>query len=135
MLVFSVYIPFLISRVRPVHSIFEKKSILENPSQIFTNLFFHAYLSPLRNFDYLVWRNVVKNLGGIPSVPKCKYSQCQRAEQNFVRIIFPVRGMSKLCVPLQPHHGLSGCRHRGREPCSGVPDSEGEILPELCRTS
>ena len=40
MLVFSVYIPFLISRVRPVHSIFEKKSILENPSQIFTNLFF-----------------------------------------------------------------------------------------------
>ena len=43
MLVFSVYIPFLISRVRPVHSFFEKKSILENPSQIFTNLFFHAY--------------------------------------------------------------------------------------------
>ena len=45
MLVFSVYIPFLISRVRPVHSIFEKKSILENPSQIFTNLFFHAYFA------------------------------------------------------------------------------------------
>ena len=44
MLVFSVYIPFFISRVRPVHSFFEKKSILENPSQIFTNLFFHAYL-------------------------------------------------------------------------------------------
>ena len=44
MLVFSVYIPFLISRVRPVHSFFEKKSILENTSQIFTNLFFHAYL-------------------------------------------------------------------------------------------
>ena len=43
MLVFSVYIPSLISRVRPVHSFFEKKSILENPSQIFTNLFFHAY--------------------------------------------------------------------------------------------
>ena len=43
MFVFSVYIPFLISRVRPVHSYFEKKSILENPSQIFTNLFFHAY--------------------------------------------------------------------------------------------
>ena len=32
--VFSVYIPFLISRVRPVHSFFEKKSILENTSQI-----------------------------------------------------------------------------------------------------
>ena len=47
MLVFSVYIPFLISRVRPVHSIFEKKSILENPSQIFTNLFFHAYFKSL----------------------------------------------------------------------------------------
>ena len=44
MLVFSVYIPSLISRVRPVHSFFEKKSILENPSQIFTNLFFNAYL-------------------------------------------------------------------------------------------
>ena len=44
MLVFSVYIPFLISRVRPEHSIFERKSILENPSQIFTNLFFYAYL-------------------------------------------------------------------------------------------
>ena len=38
-----VYIYFLISRVHPVHSFFEKKSILENPSQIFTNLFFHAY--------------------------------------------------------------------------------------------
>ena len=38
LLVFSVYIPFLISRVRPVHSIFEKKSILENTSQIFTYL-------------------------------------------------------------------------------------------------
>jgi len=36
--------PFLISRVRPVHSFFEKKSILENSSQIFTNLFFNAYL-------------------------------------------------------------------------------------------
>lgn len=23
-----------------------------------------------------------ENLGGIPSVPKCKYSQCRRAEQN-----------------------------------------------------
>ena len=33
LLVFSVYIPFLISRVRPVHSFFEKKSILENTSQ------------------------------------------------------------------------------------------------------
>ena len=43
MLVFSVYIPSLISRVRPVHSFFEKKSILENTSQIFTNLFFNAY--------------------------------------------------------------------------------------------
>ena len=32
--VFSVYIPFLISRVRPVHSFFENESILENPSQI-----------------------------------------------------------------------------------------------------
>ena len=28
--IFSVYISFLISRVRPVHSFFEKKSILEN---------------------------------------------------------------------------------------------------------
>ena len=37
----------LISRVRPVHSFFEKKSILENPSQIFTNLFFHAYFNEL----------------------------------------------------------------------------------------
>ena len=44
MFVFSVYIPYLISRVRPVHSFFEKKSILENYSQIFTNLFFNAYL-------------------------------------------------------------------------------------------
>ena len=43
MLVFSVYIPFFISRVRPVHSFFEKESILENTSQIFTNLFFNAY--------------------------------------------------------------------------------------------
>ena len=47
MLVFSVYIPLLISRVRPVHSFFEKESILENPSQIFTNFFFHAYLSSM----------------------------------------------------------------------------------------
>ncbi len=53
MLVFSVYIPFLISRVRPVHSIFEKKSILENPSQIFTNLFFHAYMAYMPSF--LAW--------------------------------------------------------------------------------
>ena len=45
MLVFSVYIPFLICRVRPVHSFFEKKSILENPSQIFTNLFFSCLLN------------------------------------------------------------------------------------------
>ena len=41
--IFSVYISLLISRVRPVHSFFEKKSILENSSQIFTNLFFNAY--------------------------------------------------------------------------------------------
>ncbi len=47
MLVFPVYISFLISRVRPVHSFFEKKSILENPSQIFTNLFFSCLLSLL----------------------------------------------------------------------------------------
>ena len=46
MRVFSVYIPFFISRVRPVHSFFEKKSILENSSQIFTN-FFYAYLTPV----------------------------------------------------------------------------------------
>ena len=51
MLVFSVYIPFFISRVRPVHSFFEKKSILENPSQIFTNLFFHAYLLKFRKCE------------------------------------------------------------------------------------
>ena len=44
MLVFSVYIPFFISRVRPAHSFFKKKSILENPSQIFTNLLFNYYL-------------------------------------------------------------------------------------------
>ena len=44
MLVFSVYIPFFISRVRPVHSFFKKKSILENPSQLFTNLLFNYYL-------------------------------------------------------------------------------------------
>ena len=44
MLVFSVYIPSLISRVRPVHSFFEKEFTLENPLQIFTNLFFNAYL-------------------------------------------------------------------------------------------
>ena len=44
MLVFSVYIPFFISRVRPVHSFFKKKSILENTSQIFTNLLFNYYL-------------------------------------------------------------------------------------------
>ena len=31
---FSVYISLLISRVRPVHSFFAGKSILENPSQI-----------------------------------------------------------------------------------------------------
>ena len=37
MRVFSVYISLLISRVRPVHSIFEKKSILENTSQITKN--------------------------------------------------------------------------------------------------
>ena len=37
--VFSVYISLLISRVRPVHSFFEKKTIRENPSQIFTNLY------------------------------------------------------------------------------------------------
>ena len=35
--VFSVYISLLISRVRPVHSFFEKKSILENTSQITKN--------------------------------------------------------------------------------------------------
>ena len=46
MLVFSVYIPLFISRVRPVHSFFEKKSILENSLQIFTN-FFYAYLTPV----------------------------------------------------------------------------------------
>ena len=44
MLVFSVYIPSLISRVRPVHSFFEKEFTLENPLQIFTNLLFNAYL-------------------------------------------------------------------------------------------
>ena len=37
----------LISRVRPVHSFFEKEFTLENPLQIFTNLFFHAYLRNL----------------------------------------------------------------------------------------
>ena len=49
MRVFSVYISFLISRVRPVHSFFEKESILENPSQIFTNLFFNVYLMGCRS--------------------------------------------------------------------------------------
>ena len=39
MRVFSVYISLLISRVRPVHSFFEKEFTLENPLQIFTNLF------------------------------------------------------------------------------------------------
>ena len=44
MIVFLVYIAFFISRVHPVHSIFKNLSILKNPSQIFTNLFFTAYL-------------------------------------------------------------------------------------------
>ena len=39
----------LISRVRPVHSFFEKEFTLENPLQIFTNLFFNAYL--VKNID------------------------------------------------------------------------------------
>ena len=60
MLVFSVYIPFLISRVRPVHSFFEKKSILENSSQIFTKLFFNAYLTPV------LFGKLVDNGGGCP---------------------------------------------------------------------
>ena len=54
MLVFSVYIPFLISRVRPVHSFFEKKYILDNSSQIFTNLFFNAYLTENENRGCLI---------------------------------------------------------------------------------
>ena len=61
MLVFSVYIPFLISRVRPVHSIFEKKSILENPSQIFTNLFFHAYMAYMPSFFAWLFRPAFKD--------------------------------------------------------------------------
>ena len=61
MLVFSVYIPFLISRVRPVHSIFEKKSILENPSQIFTNLFFHAYMAYMPSFLAWLFRPAFKD--------------------------------------------------------------------------
>ena len=32
--IFLVYIPFFISRVRPVHSFFKKKSILKNLMQI-----------------------------------------------------------------------------------------------------
>ena len=44
MLVFSVYIPLLISRVRPVHSFFEKKSILVNLLLIRSRLFFLRYL-------------------------------------------------------------------------------------------
>ena len=39
-----VYIYFLISRVHPVHSFFQKKSILINLMQIKFNLFFNAYL-------------------------------------------------------------------------------------------
>ena len=58
MFVFSVYIPFHISRVRPVHSFFEKKSILENPSQIFTNLFFNAYLK-CHKYTILFLKNVI----------------------------------------------------------------------------
>ena len=61
MRVFSVYIPFLISRVRPVHSFFEKKSILENPSQIFTNLFFHAYMAYMPSFFAWLFRPAFKD--------------------------------------------------------------------------
>ena len=50
LLVFSVYIPFLISRIRPVHSIFEKKSIIENTSQI----------KILRNLGQLITKRKLK---------------------------------------------------------------------------
>ena len=54
---FGLY-SFCISRVRPVHSFFEKESILENPPQIFTNLFFNAYLTPV------LFGKLVDNGGG-----------------------------------------------------------------------
>ena len=38
-----VYIYFLISRVPPVHSFFQNKSILINLMEIWFNLFFNAY--------------------------------------------------------------------------------------------
>ncbi|CDC65361.1 unknown [Bacteroides sp. CAG:770] len=39
----------LISRVRPAHSFFEKKSILKNPPQIFTNYFLTLTKQPSKN--------------------------------------------------------------------------------------
>ena len=43
MCLFGLY-SFSYQSCTPVHSLFENESILENPLQIFTNLFFNAYL-------------------------------------------------------------------------------------------
>ena len=98
MLVFSVYIPFFISRVRPVHSFFEKKSILENPSQIFTNLLFNYYLQnyivlpgPDRDDTKLLnFRIVSKHVFPIPVSQVIKPTGRQRK--------------------LEDYHSLEGCK-------------------------
>ncbi len=60
--VFSVYIPFIISRVRPVHSFFKKKSILENTSQIPYSKFTNTYKRDHPEKDGLftfMWKKVL----------------------------------------------------------------------------
>ena len=98
MLVFSVYIPFLISRVRPVHSIFEKKSILENPSQIFTNLFFHAYMAYMPSFFAWLFRPAFKDNKVISS-----FSTFLRLLLSFFDI---PRIISQFSAPLLSLHSL-----------------------------
>ena len=62
-----VYIPFLISRVPPVHSFFQKKSILMNLTQNLVQLiFFNAYLVKInlqtQNSRTCKFTNLQKNL-------------------------------------------------------------------------
>ncbi len=47
MCLFGLY-SFFHQSCTPVHSFFESEPILENPLQIFTNLFFNAYITRLR---------------------------------------------------------------------------------------
>ena len=93
MLVFSVYIPFLISRVRPVHSIFEKKSILENPSQIFTNLFFHAYMAYMPSFFAWLFRPAFKDNKVISSF------------STFLRLLLSFFNITRIISRFSESHG------------------------------